>query len=35
MPIPNPIAFSIFNIDIRWYGILIALGIILATLVVY
>lgn len=35
MPIPNPIAFSIFNIDIRWYGILIALGIMLATLVVY
>ncbi|MFV0516504.1 MAG: prolipoprotein diacylglyceryl transferase [Aminipila sp.] len=35
MPIPNPVAFTIFNIDIRWYGILIALGIILATLVVY
>lgn len=35
MPIPNPIAFTVFNIDIRWYGILIALGIILATLVVY
>ncbi|MBE6035203.1 prolipoprotein diacylglyceryl transferase [Aminipila sp.] len=35
MPIPNPIAFTIFNIDIRWYGILIALGIILATLAVY
>ncbi|QHI73034.1 prolipoprotein diacylglyceryl transferase [Aminipila terrae] len=35
MPVPNPIAFTIFNIDIRWYGILIALGIILATLLVY
>ncbi len=35
MSIPNPIAFTIFNIDIRWYGILIAIGIILATLVVY
>lgn len=27
---PNPIAFTIFNIEIRWYGILIALGMILA-----
>ncbi|MFW5677903.1 MAG: prolipoprotein diacylglyceryl transferase [Acetivibrio ethanolgignens] len=35
MPIPNPIAFTLFNIDIRWYGILIAAGIILATLLVY
>lgn len=35
MPVPNPIAFTIFDIGIRWYGILIALGIILATLVVY
>ncbi|QAT43323.1 prolipoprotein diacylglyceryl transferase [Aminipila luticellarii] len=35
MPIPNPIAFTIFNIDIRWYGILIALGIILGTLLIY
>lgn len=35
MPIPNPIAFTIFNIDIRWYGILIATGIILGTIVVY
>lgn len=35
MPVPNPIAFTIFDISIRWYGILIALGIILATLIVY
>ncbi|EFI42600.1 prolipoprotein diacylglyceryl transferase [Peptoniphilus sp. oral taxon 386] len=26
----NPIAFTIFNIDVRWYGILIALGAFLA-----
>lgn len=30
MPIPNPIAFTVFNIDIRWYGILITAGIIIA-----
>lgn len=35
MPIPNPVAFTLFDIDVRWYGILIALGIILATAVVY
>ncbi len=35
MPIPNPIAFSLFGIDIRWYGILIALAILLAILIVY
>lgn len=28
----NPVAFSIFGIDIRWYGILIALGMITAML---
>ena len=27
---PNPVAFTIFNIDIRWYGILITLGMLLA-----
>lgn len=29
----NPIAFSIFGIDIRWYGILISMGIILGILI--
>ncbi|MDF2884468.1 MAG: prolipoprotein diacylglyceryl transferase [Clostridiaceae bacterium] len=29
----NPIAFSIFGLDIRWYGILIATGILLGLLV--
>jgi phosphatidylglycerol---prolipoprotein diacylglyceryl transferase len=32
---PNPIAFTILNLDIRWYGILVAAGIALGTLVFY
>lgn len=32
---PNPIAFTLFNVDIRWYGVLIALGILLAIIIVY
>lgn len=32
---PNPIAFSIFGIDIRWYGVLIAMGMILAAVITY
>ena len=32
---PNPIAFSIFGIDIRWYGVLIATGMILAAVITY
>ena len=27
---PNPVAFTIFGMDIRWYGILIAIGMVLA-----
>ena len=27
MPIPDPIAFTIFGVDIRWYGVLIACAI--------
>lgn len=30
---PDPIAFTIFGIDIRWYGILIACGMMLAVLI--
>lgn len=30
---PDPIAFSIAGIDVRWYGILIATGMLLATLI--
>ncbi|MEG2298781.1 MAG: prolipoprotein diacylglyceryl transferase, partial [Anaerovoracaceae bacterium] len=32
---PNPIAFTLFNIDVRWYGILIATGMLLAIIIVY
>lgn len=35
MPVPNPIAFTIFGIDIMWYGILICTGMLLATLITY
>ena len=30
---PDPIAFNIFDIDIRWYGILIATGMMIAVLI--
>ena len=33
MPVPNPVAFTIFNIDIMWYAILITTGMILAVLI--
>lgn len=32
MPTPNPVAFSIFNIEVRWYGILIATALVIAML---
>lgn len=35
MPIPNPIAFTIFNLDIRWYAILVTLGIVVAGCLIY
>lgn len=35
MPVPNPVAFSIFGIDVMWYGILISLGMVLAVLITY
>ena len=35
MPIPNPVAFTVFGIEVRWYGVLIALGMVLATLLTY
>jgi len=31
MPIPNPVAFTIFGLDIMWYAILICFGIVIAT----
>ncbi|MDO4392786.1 MAG: prolipoprotein diacylglyceryl transferase [Bacillota bacterium] len=33
MPVPNPVAFTIFNIDVMWYGIIITAGIIAASVV--
>ena len=30
MPTPNPVAFTVFNIEVRWYGILIAVALVLA-----
>lgn len=35
MIIMNPVAFRLFSLDIRWYGILISIGIILGLLVAY
>lgn len=35
MPIPNPVAFNIFGIDVMWYGVLIASAIVLATFITY
>ena len=31
----NPVAFEIFGLSIRWYGILISMGVIAAMLVIY
>lgn len=35
MPVPNPVAFTLFGIDVMWYGVLIAFGIVLATVITY
>ncbi|MBO4235797.1 MAG: prolipoprotein diacylglyceryl transferase [Firmicutes bacterium] len=35
MTAPNPIAFSIFGIDIRWYGILVGLAFLIAVYLSY
>src|SRR5665648_199664 len=35
LPVPDSVAFTIFSLDVMWYGILIATGIILATILVY
>lgn len=35
MPVPNPVAFTIFGIDVMWYGVLISLGMVLAVLISY
>lgn len=35
LPAPEPVAFRIFSLDVMWYGILIATGIVLATVILY
>ena len=35
MPIPNPVAFTIFGIDIMWYGVIIAAAMVVAVIVIY
>ena len=35
MTAPDPIAFTIFGIDIRWYGILVGIGFLLAIFISY
>jgi phosphatidylglycerol:prolipoprotein diacylglycerol transferase len=35
MPVPNPVAFTVFGLDVMWYGILISLGMVLAVLISY
>lgn len=35
MPTPNPVAFTIFGIDIMWYGVIIAAAMVVAVVVIY
>lgn len=35
LPVPNRVAFSIFGIDIMWYGVLIGIGMILGVSIAY
>ena len=35
MPTPNPIAFTIFNIEVMWYGVIIAAAMVLAAVIIY
>ena len=35
MQAPNPVAFTLFGLDVRWYGLLIGLGFFLAILLCY
>ena len=32
LPVPDPVAFKVFGLDIRWYGIMVVLGMICAVL---
>ena len=33
MPVPNPVAFTIFNTPIMWYGIIVTLGIVVGAII--
>jgi len=35
MPTPNPVAFTIFGIEIMWYGVVIAAAMVLAVIIIY
>lgn len=35
LPTPDPVAFELFGLEIRWYGILIAIGMLLGLLIAY
>lgn len=35
LPTPDPVAFDLFGLEIRWYGILIAIGMLLGLLIAY
>jgi len=35
LPTPDPVAFGLFGLEIRWYGILIAIGMLLGLLIAY
>lgn len=35
LPTPNPIALTIFGIDIMWYGVIIAAAMVLAVIIIY
>ncbi|MBE6031983.1 MAG: prolipoprotein diacylglyceryl transferase [Clostridiales bacterium] len=35
LPVPDPIAFTVFGLEVRWYGICIAIGMLVALLTAY
>ena len=35
LPVPNPVAFSLFGVDVMWYGVLIAFAVILCCIIAY
>lgn len=35
LPTPNPVAFTVFGLDIMWYGIMIAAAMVLAVIITY